>query len=88
MSAFSKTPTAAPRAPVRGLWTHLDEQLLRDGTFRHAKPPHDPVHAMATCTTCAIARSAERRRMSVKRFLQTVEIQFGGTKPIEPEPER
>jgi len=88
MSAFSKTPTATPRAPVRGLWTHLDEQLLRDGEFRYAKPPHDPPHAMATCTPCAIARSAERRRMSVKQFLATVPIEFGGTKPLAKEPER
>jgi len=87
MSAFLKRAPDKASAPVRGLWTHRDEELLRDGEFRCAKPPHDPPHAMATCTTCAIARSAERRRLTVRKFLQTVDIAYGGSKPIEKDPD-
>jgi hypothetical protein len=79
MSAFSKTPTATPRAPVRGLWTSADEALLQSGVYRYAQDEsrHLPIR-----------NAAERRRMSVKQFLATVPIQFGGTQPLEKEPER
>jgi hypothetical protein len=78
MSGFSKTPTATPRAPVRGLWTHADEAMLQSGVYRYAKSDaYEPIR-----------RAAERRRMSVKQFLATVPIEFGGTQPLPKEPER
>jgi len=70
--------TVQDRAPVKGLWSHVDEALVRSGIYRFAK----------TDDQDTIRRTAERRRMSVRQFLQTVPIEFGGTQPLEPEPER
>ena len=79
MTAFSKTPTATVRAPVRGLWTSADEALLQSGVYRYAKD--ESVHL-------PIRNAAERRRMTVEQFLQTVPQEFGGTQPLPKEPER
>jgi hypothetical protein len=53
--------------------------MLQSGVYRYAKD--ERVHL-------PIRNAAERRRMTVEQFMATVPIEFGGTKPIEKEPER
>lgn len=78
MSAFEKRQTIQLRAPVRGLWTQADEALLQSGVYRYAKTRYyEPIR-----------RAAERRRMTVKKFMATVPIEFGGTKPLDPKEDR
>ncbi len=92
MSSFEKRLNKTRgQVPKRGLWTHADEDLLRSGEWRYATLPHWPVHGSwdsDTCTPCAIAISAERRRMTVEAFMTTVEPRYGGSRDANQWPHR
>jgi hypothetical protein len=67
---------------------HHDPVIFTTRVWRDAADGSPGYWGFSGCAGCSISICAERRRMTIKQFMATVPIEFGGTKPLEKEPER
>jgi hypothetical protein len=67
---------------------HHDPVIFTTRVWRDAAEGSPGYWGFSGCAGCSISICAERRRMTIKQFMATVPIEFGGTKPVEKEPER